>query len=477
MTGLALFQHVIVWLPLVIGGIFLIRAGLRGRRINDHPICRRCRFDLVGLPGPTPDSRPDRCPECGTSLTGTARKARLATIDGERRRRWWAFSLGLGLLLAGLATGFWLTYKPLAKFPWTTWAPDWVLAEMADSPSTVRATLVGREIVQRLQRDTFAESLLPSVVAALLRVQANPNAIWASSMGDVIELGRAKGLVSDPLFAQYARNASAVTLEIREHIGVGDPIPWTLHVTSRAGSGSVQPPTVRGVARQFGQIFTPTALELEREREDQKSIDLRGGLFWYNPRSGSAGGFSGAAGHALAPGAYNGVLRVTVLSHEDAMLEHGEFAEPPIEEHVLEFPVSFSIVTSAEPRLVSDESRRPSMQRAFVVERLRVVVAADGDRYLDGQIRAISPVCPYAFDVFLVADGRTWSIGQISGSASGSQTIHGLSTFDNLDDLRDGPVTVVLEPSLKAATATVGLTEIWGEKIVMEAVPLVAPPK
>ncbi|MCC6679040.1 MAG: hypothetical protein IT436_18090 [Phycisphaerales bacterium] len=32
-------------------GIALIGLGLRGRKIDDHPICRKCRFDLVGVCG------------------------------------------------------------------------------------------------------------------------------------------------------------------------------------------------------------------------------------------------------------------------------------------------------------------------------------------------------------------------------------------------------------------------------------------
>src|SRR2546425_8365233 len=48
---------------LLIGLVLLIR-GLRGRRVDDHPICRRCGFDLFGRPETS-----TQCAECGADLT------------------------------------------------------------------------------------------------------------------------------------------------------------------------------------------------------------------------------------------------------------------------------------------------------------------------------------------------------------------------------------------------------------------------
>lgn len=48
---------------LLLLGLVLIDLGWRGRRIGDHPTCRKCGFDLSGLAvgiGP--------CPECGRTL-------------------------------------------------------------------------------------------------------------------------------------------------------------------------------------------------------------------------------------------------------------------------------------------------------------------------------------------------------------------------------------------------------------------------
>lgn len=62
-------------LLLLIAGVVLLGWAWRGRRVDDHPVCRKCRFDLYGLP------EPEACPECGAALGGAG-----AVRIGNRRR-------------------------------------------------------------------------------------------------------------------------------------------------------------------------------------------------------------------------------------------------------------------------------------------------------------------------------------------------------------------------------------------------------
>src|SRR5687767_13601577 len=41
-----------------------LAIAVRGRRVDDHPICRKCGFDLIGKPAGS-----TVCSECGTDLT------------------------------------------------------------------------------------------------------------------------------------------------------------------------------------------------------------------------------------------------------------------------------------------------------------------------------------------------------------------------------------------------------------------------
>src|SRR4051794_34691105 len=69
-----------------VGGVLAWR-GLRGRAIDNHPICRRCGFDLYAL------DNAERCPECGTELS--ASRIRL----GHRARRPVPLTIGISLML------------------------------------------------------------------------------------------------------------------------------------------------------------------------------------------------------------------------------------------------------------------------------------------------------------------------------------------------------------------------------------------
>ena len=62
---------------MLVGAILMI-LGVRGKRINDHPTCRDCRFDLSGVyPGVV------TCPECGAVNTGKILKCWNCQVDLE----------------------------------------------------------------------------------------------------------------------------------------------------------------------------------------------------------------------------------------------------------------------------------------------------------------------------------------------------------------------------------------------------------
>ena len=70
-------------------GIALLAAGLRGRRVDDHPLCRRCRFDLTGKPAES-----TRCSECGAPIDRPN-----AVRVGHRQHRPRAVAYGAAVLL------------------------------------------------------------------------------------------------------------------------------------------------------------------------------------------------------------------------------------------------------------------------------------------------------------------------------------------------------------------------------------------
>jgi hypothetical protein len=109
---------IVLFIPPQLLGVALLWFGLRGRRVDDHPICRKCGFDLFGRPhGST------ACSECGADL-----HERRAMLDGRRVRRRGMIAAG-ELLVAGALTlgggaghaarsiSDWQPYKPAYPSP------------------------------------------------------------------------------------------------------------------------------------------------------------------------------------------------------------------------------------------------------------------------------------------------------------------------------------------------------------------------
>src|SRR5256885_468391 len=77
---------------LLLCGAVLLLFGMRSRCIDDHPICRRCGFDLYGRPETS-----KRCSECGAELN-LPQSIRI----GHRKRRPILLMSGLAVSLLGL---------------------------------------------------------------------------------------------------------------------------------------------------------------------------------------------------------------------------------------------------------------------------------------------------------------------------------------------------------------------------------------
>src|SRR3954452_1890745 len=78
----------IVSMALLAASALLVLIALRGQRVNDHPICRRCGFDLFGKPAES-----TVCSECGADLN-----RRRAVRVGQREPRAWLLRGALPVL-------------------------------------------------------------------------------------------------------------------------------------------------------------------------------------------------------------------------------------------------------------------------------------------------------------------------------------------------------------------------------------------
>lgn len=130
-------------------GITILLIGLRGRRIDDHPLCSPCRFDLYGL------TNPMHCPECGAALDHPR-----AMRIGHRRRLPWFIAIGgaaTGLVAALLALSIWAF---LSGTNVDAYKPAWMLKMQVKHGIFGSRDSAVLELVNRVQAGTLPNTTI-----------------------------------------------------------------------------------------------------------------------------------------------------------------------------------------------------------------------------------------------------------------------------------------------------------------------------
>ena len=211
--------------------------GVKGRRINDHPVCRQCHFDLDGVYPEMPT-----CPECGAGL-----KREKSVLIGARRKRPLAIVVGVVLALAPMApigavavallTGKDVNaYKPLALLLWE--------ARRADA---ARAPAIANELLTRARTNgpgKLDASQYAKTIDTILAIQNDPNATWIEGWGDLIEQAKLDGVLSTKAEETFIAQAPtlAITTRPTTHPGntsTGPTIPIRIDLAgARIASGT-----------------------------------------------------------------------------------------------------------------------------------------------------------------------------------------------------------------------------------------------
>ena len=189
---------------LVIVGVALLAIGLRGRRIDDHPLCRRCGYDLTG------GGSVGRCPECGADLA-----RRRAVRVGHRARQSGLVVMGIVLLLpsaAALAVGSVARARGVDPTPFK---PAWWLRRDLNGGPALRdralAELTARVAVGRLppaQTTAVADRALAAQLVAP----------WDPAWGTFLEAAHAAGHLNRPRWATYARQGVELSLKFGRYL-------------------------------------------------------------------------------------------------------------------------------------------------------------------------------------------------------------------------------------------------------------------
>ena len=204
----------------ILGGLALVRLGLRGRAAGDHPRCRKCGFDLFAQPpGFT------TCPECGATVATAGGLIAKSTRIGRRKRQWRPLMIGLALAVPSVA--------------WLAGASRWTDVNFnARTPAAAlrwQAALPGppgRSAVEELDRRLLAGSLagatVDAIVADVLADQADLSRPWLVEKGDFVQHAHEAGRVSVADWNRYGGQGVKLILTHRPVVRAGQPIPLVL---------------------------------------------------------------------------------------------------------------------------------------------------------------------------------------------------------------------------------------------------------
>ena len=447
---------------LLLAGLVLAIVGWRGRRLDDHPLCKRCGYDLVA------SGSASNCPECGSNLCVGSRAVRI----GHRRRRTILASLGVLILLAGLGGGSVLYWSKWRNFDWNTVKPLWLLRREAGGADITMAIVAQEEILSRLGAGQLAQSQVSSIISESLALQSDGSE-WAAWRGDFIEDAWRLGQTTDSTMQQYLETAvdRATYLRVRPRIRQGQPVTIQvnreemrlgrdrnrmLYLISEGNAVVADGQVLAPAESRSGIVMQgsgPTAAE------DMTPIGVR--LPLDLPLGSHSVGIDATFRVFARPGMLNRGYGFSSTQPSDWQFVISRRLEAPIE-----------ILDRDSPgvRLVDDETLAAHMRTAVRPRLARRAWRGQRERIV-AWVDFHSPPMNVAFDVVVrdTASSRECILGSIAEKQGGGHTM--APSVELNDDTRwilnATTLEIVFRPSVDAAEATYDLSEIWGGTVVV----------
>jgi hypothetical protein len=438
---------------LLAAAVALLVWGIRGRRVDDHPLCRRCGFDLFGKPASS-----SLCSECGADLRDAE-----AVRRGNRVRRPVAIYVALPLLLtlAALLGGFgWVSVRGVdANRYLPTW---WLISELSSKPGLVRDEALA-ELDGRLLAGKLSAGQVGQIAGRALALQADADRPWSTNWGDFVEHAHDKSVLPDELWQRYVRQvvADGLTVQTRPVLRRGDDLPTAFQIAiGRCGKtymfsiGGKLTVAIGGANSasqnlQWGSSSTYQipfeAAMLKGVADGSQPVRVTAALA-VTPTPLSALGVTGQVTSGL-PATNLAVVPIDVSLSADAQ------------------PITLLAADHSSVNLVSDAARRAQVADAV---RADIYPGANG---MVLEVRAQQAPVILEMDVFLRDATAEKMVGHLVFQANGAEAESFYIGHPAM------PCEVVLRPKLQVAQTTLDATGIyWGDQIVMKDVPLIAGP-
>jgi hypothetical protein len=201
-------------------GALLVALGRRGRRINDHPQCTWCGFDLHGVfPGVA------TCPECGAGLL-RKHGPRTVRVGVRVRQRGMIVAGVVALVLATLPMGL-IGYAAVTGTAIAKHLPLGGLELLVRFGGQARADEVANELTDRMVRGTLDAGQTARAVEMAIAYQGDATREWTRAWADLLERCRLSGLTAaqEGLIVAQALAKLSVRLVTRPKVARGAFVP------------------------------------------------------------------------------------------------------------------------------------------------------------------------------------------------------------------------------------------------------------
>ena len=473
---------ILIGITIIVLGLFLLPLAWRGRISARGQFCRKCKFDLAGLPM---ESTRDKCPECGQAIhTQTSRRTTL------RRSSRVGLVTAVVLMLAGLTgTGIGLTGNSAAIY---AAMPDGIIVRL----STLGSDGALDELVVRLTRTPpLSDAYWDTLIDHALKVQADPLAPWDPTLGEVLADAWITDRLSEEQIKQYLQHAVNIEILIRDKIRQGSSkIPCKIEATS--GRIHAVNSTQTGYSLEIKVLGTTIASEPER-KYGPLGTPLRIGTFGVNvPAQGSSWSSGSAFGiqpiSALVNAEPGTEIDVTVNCQ---FLLTGNAIEEPEPFKTISFTQPVRVIAPDESLvgLINDPDHASMLCKRLQVSQIRVLEELNTDRQGWTPILGFSTMVtdgypdPVSFRVFLRIDDQEVEIGyhiheQSFGGSFGSsvswsvdpekieESEHATKILSRLKEL--GKADVILRTDPTIAESDTSINEILNASLIYYDVPI-----
>ncbi len=208
-------------------GLLLCIWCLRGKRIDDHPVCRKCGYDLSGAPEPY-----NKCSECGADLT-----TKRAMRKGNRKKLMGsAMVTGVVALVAAVLLGM-MIFNTFGGTSINAYKPFWLLKLEATSTVLGPNDQALDELLLRAESGSLSSGQLDDLMDATLKMQADMSIPWDPTWGDVFAELFTRGVGTPKQREQYAAGIYAFDIKVRPRVRLGDSIPVKKYDAYNRGHG------------------------------------------------------------------------------------------------------------------------------------------------------------------------------------------------------------------------------------------------